>query len=136
MSYLLNAYFIKINQEKVKMLKALFVILGSFLISQTSYAGKCEIHYDRTACPGKEKESYSKCGGEKTCTKQKREGGASIDACRKAATSSCSNSRFNETKSKVISASFDGTPITTSSGKSDFCLEYENRSTEFDQCGK
>jgi hypothetical protein len=32
-------------------------------------AGDCAVEYNRTACPGKEAESYSKCDGKKNCVK-------------------------------------------------------------------
>lgn len=97
-------------------------------------AATCEVKYERTACPGKEKISYKKCKGKKTCSKFKE--AASVDECRAKATKSCGNKRYSITKSKVINAVFDGKAITTASGKSDFCLEYSKRDTEFNQCSK
>ena len=97
-------------------------------------AAVCEVHYDRTACPGKEKISYKKCKGKKSCTKFKEVG--SVQECRAAATKSCTNKRYSITKSKVITAKYDGSAIQTESGKDDFCLEYANVATEFNQCDK
>lgn len=97
-------------------------------------AETCEIQYNRTACPGKEKISYKKCKGKKTCSKFKE--ADSVAQCRAMATKSCANKRYSITKSKVITALFDGKPIQTESGKDDFCLEYANVSTEFNRCDK
>lgn len=116
-----------------KLIGAIFT--AAFLMSSyAAQANECAVHYVRTACPGKEAISYKKCDGKQECTKIKE--ASSVEKCRKAATKSCSNSRFDITKSKVITAMFNGAPIKTASGKDDFCLEYENRSTEFNQCDK
>jgi hypothetical protein len=45
-------------------------------------AGECAIEYVRTACPGKETESYSKCGGKQTCVQPEQT--ASAQACQEA----------------------------------------------------
>ncbi len=95
-------------------------------------AATCEVKYNRTACPGKEKISYKKCKGKQTCSKFKE--ASSVAECRQKATKSCGNKRLSITKSKVINAVFDGSPIMTESGKSDFCLEYVNRNKEFNRC--
>jgi hypothetical protein len=102
--------------------------------SYTVNAGECAINYVRTACSGQEETSYKKCDGKKECTKMKT--ASSAEECREVATESCRNSRLDITKSKVITAKFNGETIQTASGKDDFCLEYKNRSTEFDQCDK
>ncbi len=117
----------------MKKVKMIFVaaLLATFYVGTVS-AATCEIKYNRTACPGKEKISYKKCKGKKTCSKFKE--ADSVEQCRKLATKSCANKRYSITKSKVIHAVFDGNPITTASGKDDFCLEYANVSTEFNQC--
>lgn len=80
---------------------------------------ECLIMYDRTACPGKEKISYKKCKGEKTCEKKKK--AKDMAACQKMAEKSCSNSRLDITKSKMIKAKFDGQPIKSPSGSDNFC---------------
>ena len=110
----------------------LLTFFGAVSFTSGLMAGTCEIQYDRTACPGKEAISYKKCDGEKTCSEFKE--AASVAECRTIATSSCSNSRFSITKSKVVNAVFDDQPITTDSGKSDFCEEYDKRDQEFNQC--
>ncbi len=96
-------------------------------------ASGCSITYTRTACPGKEAESYSKCGGLQTCTKPTT--ATSEDECRAAAIEACANSRLDVTRSKVITARFNGSLLKSTSGGDDMCLDYPNRSTEFDQCG-
>jgi len=119
------------------MKKYLGTLLAIAVLMPASYAvnaGECAVNYVRTACPGKEDISYKKCDGEKECTKMKA--ASSVEECREVATKSCSNSRLDITKSKVITAQFEGAPIQTDSGADDFCLEYENRSSEFDQCDK
>ena len=102
------------------------------LWSGSIVAGTCEIQYTRTACPGKENISYKKCNGKQSCSKFKE--AADAAECRVLASKSCGNKRLSITKSKVINALFDGQAITTDSGNADFCTEYENRDTEFNQC--
>lgn len=114
-----------------KMKLMVFVLVATFYAGGV-FAASCEVMYDRTACPGKEKISYKKCKGKKTCSKFKE--ADSVAQCRKVATKSCANKRYSITKSKVIHAKFDGKPIKTESGKDDFCLEYANISTEFNRC--
>ena len=112
-------------------MKKLFVaaISGAFMMG-TAYAGKCEISYDRTACPGQEKISYKKCKGEKACTKTKR--AKDLAGCQKLAEKSCSNSRLDITKSKVIKAKFDGAPVKSKDGKDNFCAPDR---ADFNKCG-
>jgi hypothetical protein len=108
------------------------VLLGATFFSACLTAGTCEIQYERTACPGKESISYKKCDGEKNCSKFIALG--SVAECRAAAVKSCANDRLTVTKMKAINAVFDGAAITTESGKSDFCEEYDKRTTEYNQC--
>lgn len=110
------------------------IAMGIMLSSFSAQAGDCAVHYTRTACPGQEAVSYKKCDGKQECTKNKAAG--SVEECRKVATKSCSNSRLDITKSKVITAMYKGKPIQTASGKDDFCLEYEKKDAEFNQCDK
>ncbi len=116
--------------SKLKTLAVLAVI--SAFYCGTVVAATCEVKYTRTACPGKEKISYKKCKGKQSCSKFKEAG--DVAACRKIATKSCGNKRFSITKSKVINAVFDGKAIAADGGNPDFCIEYKNRSTEFNQC--
>lgn len=95
-------------------------------------AASCSVTTTRTACPGKEAESYKKCDGQKSCSKEVE--AASADACVAAATASCSNDRLEITKSKTITAKWKGQALKTKSGKEDVCLEYAKRAAEFDKC--
>ena len=96
-------------------------------------AEDCSVHYTRTACPGKEAESYAKCGGKQSCSKPVA--AASAAACQAAALKACANDRLDITRSKVIGASYKGQALKSSSGKEDFCLDYDKRAAEFDKCG-
>jgi hypothetical protein len=100
----------------------------------TAAAGTCGIEYIRTACAGKEVESYSKCDGKQSCVLP--EPADSVQACQAAALNACANDRLLITKSKVVHATFDGKAVTSASGKEDFCADYAKRATEFDQCAK
>jgi len=96
--------------------------------------GDCGVNYTRTACPGKEAESFSKCDGKASCVKYVA--AASVQACQAAALKACENDRLEITKSKVIAATYKGQPLKSTSGKEDFCADYEKRSAEFGHCGK
>ena len=115
----------------MKKISFVFVIMG-FLSSHVVEASICTIHFNRTACAGKETDSYKKCDGKKECDEKKK--ADSLADCQKLAADACSNSRLTETKSKVITAMFEGKAIKSSSGNDDFCVDYKNRKTEFDQC--
>jgi hypothetical protein len=78
-------------------------------LSVSAIAGECVLKTTRVACPAKEKESYSKCGGQASCD-EKVVADSAKDCAEKAA-KSCDNSRPNITKSKTVSATFDGKPI-------------------------
>lgn len=103
-------------------------------LANTGFAGSCEIHFTRTACPGQEEISYKKCNGQQSCTEIVD--AADAQACKTAAIQACENQRLNITKSKVISAKFGGTELKTDGGSTDFCTVYSNRAAEFDQCDK
>ncbi len=83
-----------------------------------AYAGDCVLKVTRTACPGKEAESYKKCDGKQSCEEFKET--ASIEACAKETLKACDNvgDRQQQTKSKVITATFDGAPV---EGGKNFC---------------
>ncbi len=93
----------------------------------------CAISYTRTACPGKQAESFSKCDGKASCVKPVE--AATPQACQAAALKACANDRFDITKSKVITATYKGAPVKSASGKDDFCMDYDKRAAEFDRCG-
>jgi hypothetical protein len=96
--------------------------------------GDCAITYTRSACAGQEAESYKKCDGKQTCTKNVA--AASADKCLEAAVQACANDRLNITQSKVIHASYKGKALKSKSGKDDVCLDYAKRDAEFNQCAK
>ena len=104
--------------------------LSSFgsLVAAPAFAGTCIVHTIRTACPGKESESYSKCGGSKSCDKE--EDVSTETACIAAAKAGCPNSRLEITKSKVVKARFDGKQLKGPFGGS-FCAP--NR-PDFNKC--
>jgi hypothetical protein len=78
-------------------------LLGMFLLafSAGSFA-KCMVKYNRTACSGQEAVSYKKCKGKKECEKKKP--AKDLAGCQKAARKACKNTRFDITKSKVVTA--------------------------------
>jgi len=120
-------------------MKSYYLIRASaalLLIATTgvAVAGECAVEYIRTACPGQETESYSKCGGKQSCVLPEQ--AANLAACQAAAVKACANDRLKITKSKVVHAKFDGKAIKSASGKDDFCIDYVNRAKEFDQCAK
>lgn len=106
------------------------VLLSS--LSSFAFAGSCEIHFTRTACPGQEEISYKKCSGQQSCTEIVD--AADAAACKTATIQACENQRLNITKSKVITAKFDGAELKTDAGSTDFCTVYSKRAEEFDHC--
>ena len=94
-------------------MKATIVALG--LVASLGFAGTviaddsgCVVHYKRTACQGQEAVSFKKCDGNAECDKTKA--ADSAEACAAAALKSCSNSRLDITKYKVITAKGAGLP--------------------------
>ena len=88
-------------------------IVGLGLMTSLGFAGAavaddsgCVVHYVRTACQGQEAVSFKKCDGQAECDKTKP--ADSAEACSAAALKSCSNSRLDITKYKVITAKFNG----------------------------
>lgn len=110
-------------------LSALLFCIGS----TSALAGSCEISYTRTACPGKEAISFKKCDGKASCTKSTT--ADTEAACRIKAVEACANDRLDITKSKVITATFNGKAVLNKSGGSDHCADYAERSAEFNKCG-
>jgi hypothetical protein len=108
-------------------------LLLSVCVGQ-AVAGTCDIGYTRTACAGKEALSFSKCDGKPSCVKSTTADTA--DACRAKAVQACANDRLDITKSKVITATFDGQPVANKAGGPDHCLDYAARNAEFDKCSK
>ncbi|EQC45687.1 hypothetical protein [Bacteriovorax sp. Seq25_V] len=112
-----------------------------FIVSVVSFFafGECVLHYNRTACGGQHRNgktnqamSYLKCSGDKEC--DKTVSASSMEQCQEAALKACSNRRFDITKRKVITAKWNGAAIKDKHGNEDFCLKYEKRAQEFDQC--
>jgi hypothetical protein len=117
--------------KKSSALAALFGLsLASFGPAMTSsaFAAECVVNTNRTACPGKEAESYSKCGGSKSCDKEEMV--STKEACIAAAKAGCPNSRLEITKSKIVKARFDGKSLPGPYGGS-FCAP--NR-PDFNKC--
>lgn len=82
-----------------------------------AYAGECVLQVTRTACPGKDKESFSKCDGKASCNESVP--AASASQCAIKAKAGCSNKRLDITKYKKVTATYDGAPV--EAGK-DFCV--------------
>lgn len=111
-------------------MKKSFVLAAMLALTFSSQASayECIVNVNRTACAGKESESYSKCGGSKSC--DKNEDASSEAACIAAAKSNCPNSRLDITKSKVVKARFNGKQLQGPYGGS-FCAP--NR-PDFNKC--
>jgi hypothetical protein len=71
---------------------------------------ECVLHYERTACKGKDAESFKKCDGKAACDKAVKEA-TSKEACAAAALKACDNDRLDITKYKKITADMDGKPL-------------------------
>ena len=94
-------------------------------------AGECVLTVTRTACSKEaEAESFKKCGGKASCDENNKTGTA--EACAKAAVKACVNAKDRQsvTKSKVITAMFDGKPV---EGGKDLC---DAKRDGFDLCAK
>jgi hypothetical protein len=106
---------------------AAFAAVAGLSFATNAYAN-CVVNINRTACAGKEEESYSKCGGSKSC--DKTEDAGSEASCIAFAKSNCPNSRLEITKSKIVKARFDGKALAGPYGGS-FCAP--NR-PDFNKC--
>lgn len=109
---------------------ALAGLLLTATMSQAQDA--CAISYTRTACAGQEAESYVKCDGKVSCVQN--EAAATAEECQAEALKACSNNRVNITKSKVITATFQGKPLKSATGNDDFCVDFAARADEYDKC--
>ncbi|MBF0472096.1 MAG: hypothetical protein HQL48_12075 [Gammaproteobacteria bacterium] len=131
-----NGYFFNcltnmgMEMKIIVLLSAAFMLLSNAVLAEEMT--DCAVHYTRTACAGQEAISYKKCNGEQSCVKYKA--ADSLEACQKAAMKACANDRLDITKMKVITATYQGQPITSATGADDFCLEYPNRDTELNKC--
>ena len=97
-------------------MKCLVSSLLLLCLSVSAFAGECVLKTTRVACPGKEKESFSKCNGQASC--DEKIAADSAKDCAEKAAKSCDNSRPAITKSKTVSASFDGKAL---EGGKNFC---------------
>lgn len=116
-------------QKRSVMYRCSMLLMFSLAFSSaatTAIAGDCVLNVTRTACPGKEAESYKKCDGKQSCEEMKET--SSAEACAKEALKACDNARLDITKSKVITASFDGAPV---EGGKNFC---EANRPDFNKC--
>ncbi|MCP4700843.1 MAG: hypothetical protein GY862_28915 [Gammaproteobacteria bacterium] len=109
-----------------------FILSFNAVQAEEEEANFCVVYYTRTACKGQEAISYKKCGGQQSCKRYKLLD--SLEACQKEALNGCNNKRLHITKSKVIMAEYKGKVIKSKTGKEDFCLDYENRDKEYNQC--
>jgi hypothetical protein len=92
-------------------------IFMSLFLAQAALADNCVITTTRTACPGHEAESYSKCPGDvQTCSTTTAE--ASAADCEAAAVTACTNLRYTITKYKTVKATYDGSDFAHGE---DFC---------------
>ena len=82
-----------------------------------AFAGECVMQVTRSACPGQEATSYTKCGGKQSC--DEKAPAASASQCVSKAKAACANSRLDVTKNKKITATYDGVPV---DGGKDFCI--------------
>ena len=76
-------------------------------MAEDAKRGTCEWIVTRTACKGKETESFGKCKGKAKCDPASKSGIKGLEACAKLAEDECANSRLEVTKSKDITATFD-----------------------------
>ena len=97
--------------------KAVWVSVFSLLACGAVSAADCVIHVTRTACPGEEKESFSKCNGNASCDEKVLV--TSAAQCASKAKAGCANSRLTVTKYKKVTADYDGTAV---EGGKDFCV--------------
>lgn len=103
----------------------------TLLLSLSAYS-ECLITTTRIACPHMEARSYRKCDGNPSCSKRKR--ASDQKSCQEAGLKECANSHFDLTKSKNVTATWKGQTILSPGGHEDFCTEYANRTSEFNQC--
>jgi hypothetical protein len=120
------------NKVSAAILASAMTLLGADVASAEDKA--CAITYTRAACPGQEAESYKKCDGKQSCTVSVE--ASSAEQCLEAATAACANDRPTITKSKKITAKYQGKAVKPKGGKDDVCLAYAKRAVEFDQCSK
>jgi len=79
-------------------MKSVMSCLLLLFLCASAMAGDCVLKTTRAACPGKEKESYSRCNGAASCDEQIQ--ADSAKECAEKAIKSCDNSRPAITKVK------------------------------------
>ena len=114
----------------MKTISAMAVLIA-LSFAPNAYAGECVVNYNRTACPKMEVESYSKCGGSKTCDKSEQ--APSEAACIGIAKRACANTRLTITKSKIVTAKYDGKALKGPFGGGNFCAPQR---PDFNKCAK
>jgi hypothetical protein len=86
-------------------------VLGFCLVAighvGSARAADCVMHYKRVACAGQEAEAYKKCAGKQECDEENSTA-TTEEACMKASSAACENSRPEITKSKAITSAFKG----------------------------
>jgi hypothetical protein len=123
--------------KSIHLLQLAVFAAGLGLVAPAAHAEDktdCALTYNRTACAGQEAESYKKCDGKQSCTKNVA--AADEAACQTAAVEACANDRPTVTKSKVITATYKGKAVKSKGGKPDLCQDYAKRAAEFNQCEK
>jgi hypothetical protein len=102
----------------IKTIAMITMVMAAAWAQPAAADGKCVLQVTRTACPGKEKESFSKCDGKASC--EVKDAAADEKACAAAAEKACENApdRQKVTKSKVIKALFGGKTV---EGGKNFC---------------
>jgi hypothetical protein len=121
----------RVNAHVLTAAACLLALTGSAVAEDKA---ACAITYTRIACPGQEAESYKKCDGKQSCTVNVE--ASSANQCIEAAVAACANDRTTITKSKKVTAKYQGKAVKPKGGKDDVCLSYPKRTEEFDQCAK
>ncbi len=103
----------------MKIVSGVLSLVAGFALASSAYAGVCELTVTRVACAGQEAASYKKCDGKASCAVKKKADNEA--ACVKAAEEECVNSRTEITKSKTVSAKFDGKEVKNAAGSNQFC---------------
>ena len=97
-------------------MKSFLSVALLLVLALPALGGECVLKTTRAACPGKDKEAFSKCNGQATC-EEKLTADSEKD-CAEKALKACEINRPGITKSKSISATFDGKPV---DGGKNFC---------------
>ena len=120
--------FVTGKNEEATMTKTITLAVLIGLSFASNALAECVVNVNRTACAGKESESYSKCGGSKSCDKDYP--AATEAACIAAAKENCPNSRLEITKSKIVKARFNGKALKGPYG-GNFCSQSR---PDFNKC--